>query len=67
MGHYADIPASASVVAETQSLVLFVSVEGMRRMESEDGNTAIAFHREIARQLSERLLATVRAMEAHLD
>jgi SulP family sulfate permease len=67
MGLYLGSPASASVVAHQPGSLYYLSREALARMEREDPGLAAAFHRFIARHLSERLLDTTETVQALLD
>ncbi|HEX6255668.1 MAG TPA: SulP family inorganic anion transporter [Euzebyales bacterium] len=53
---YAGARASASVVADEPSTVLFLSGEDLELLDRDDPAMAVAFHRHIAALTSERLL-----------
>ena len=53
---YAGAQASASVVADEPSTVLFLSGEDLAQLDRDDPTMAAAFHRHIAALTSERLL-----------
>jgi SulP family sulfate permease len=60
----ADAPASASVVADEPSTVLFLSTEELERLDAEQPHVAAAFHRHIATLASERLLDATASIAA---
>lgn len=53
---YAGARASASVVADEPSTVLFLSGDDLEQLDRDDPTMAVAFHRHIAALTSERLL-----------
>jgi SulP family sulfate permease len=63
---YAGAQASASVVADEPSTVLFLSGEDLARLDRDDPTMAVAFHRHIAALTSERLLDTTTSTPARL-
>lgn len=63
---YAEAQASASVVADEPSEVLYLSTAALARLEREDPAGAAAFHRHIAGLASQRLLEATAAMSALL-
>lgn len=67
MGVYLGIPASASVIADHPSRVLFLSLAGVRKMEKEAPVIAAGFHKFIARVLGERLANTNKTVRALMD
>ncbi len=67
VAHYAGIPRTADVVAETPSVVLRLSRASIERMEAERPELAVALHRWLATTLAERLNETTRAFDALLD
>ncbi|MEW5871752.1 MAG: SulP family inorganic anion transporter [Chloroflexota bacterium] len=64
LGLYLGTPASATVVTSQSSIVYRLTAENMERMESEDPQLAIAFHRFIAQVLGERVLHTTETLQA---
>ncbi len=67
MGVYLGIPATASVVTNQKCVVLFLSLENLRRMEEMDPAIAAIFHKFIARVLGDRLAHTNRTVRALMD
>lgn len=63
---YAGAQASASVVADEPSTVLFLSGEDLDRLDRDDPAMAVAFHRHIAALTSERLLDATTSTPARL-
>jgi sulfate permease, SulP family len=61
---YTDASASASVIADEPSMVLFLAAADLARLERENPAAAAAFHRHIARLASERLLDATTSMSA---
>lgn len=61
---YANARASASVVADEPSTVLFLSADDLTRLDREDPRSTMAFHRHIAALASERLLHATESMSA---
>jgi SulP family sulfate permease len=55
LGRYLQRKATASVVADEPSTVLYLSAEKLRQMESEAPEIAAPFHRFVVHVLSERL------------
>lgn len=64
MGLYMGTVRTADVVASRSSIVYRLSAEALERMRREDPNLAALLHEWIARQLSERLAASNRTIEA---
>jgi SulP family sulfate permease len=67
VGIYLDRPRTANVVTETNCVLYRLTSESMKRMESQDPETASALHEWIARLMAERLADSARAVEALLD
>lgn len=67
LGLYTGEIRSAHVRAETPCVVYRLTFEGLRRLEIENPEIAAAFHRFMARLLSERLVSTNRAIQALLE
>lgn len=63
---YADARASATVVADEPSVVLFLSAARLVELERDDPSAAAAFHRHMAGLTSQRLLDATAAMSALL-
>jgi sulfate permease, SulP family len=61
---YLDTPRSASVVAETDSVVSRLSGDALDRMQHDDPDLASALHQLLARQLASRLASTLRTIES---
>lgn len=59
---YADAAASATVIADEPSTVLFLTAADLAQLERENPAAAAAFHRHIARLASERLLDATTSM-----
>lgn len=55
MGFYSGNVASASVVADTDCIVEFISSSAIKRMEAEEPEMALAFQRVIINLITERL------------
>ena len=55
MGYYRSQPRTASVVADIPTTAYRLSVDRLRRMESEQPEIAAAFHTMIVRVLADRL------------
>ena len=66
MGLYAGTRASASVVVDEPGVFYYLSAENLVRMEAESPELAIAFHKFIARHLSEMLLGANQTLQALL-
>jgi SulP family sulfate permease len=64
---YTGIPRTASVVAETPSVVLRISRGSIERLEVEEPKLAAALQRWLATQLAERLTDTMRTFDVLLD
>jgi SulP family sulfate permease len=64
---YAGGPRTASVVAETPSVVLRLTGESIQRLETSDPALAARVHRWLATAMSDRLGATERTFETLLD
>jgi SulP family sulfate permease len=64
---YTGIPRTASVVAETPSVVLRISRGSIERLEVEEPELAAALQRWLATQLAERLTDTMRTFDVLLD
>jgi SulP family sulfate permease len=64
---YTGIPRTASVVAETPSVVLRISRGSIERLEVEEPELAAALQRWLATQLAERLTDTIRTFDVLLD
>lgn len=64
---YLNLPATASVVANQECRVLFLSLENLRKMEAEDPETASILHRFSARILGERLQNSNKTLRALLE
>jgi len=67
LGLYTGEIRSAHVRTETPCVVYRLTFEGLRRLETENPEIAAAFHRFMARLLSERLASTNRAIQALLE
>ena len=63
---YLDRPRAASVITEIPSTVYRLSVRALARMESEQPEIAVAFHRFIARLLADRVTANHKTLQALL-
>lgn len=66
MGLYMNTPASASVIANSEARVLFISKAVFEEMENSYPATAAAVHRWVIRILGERLAAGNRTLQALL-
>ncbi|MCB0275742.1 MAG: cyclic nucleotide-binding domain-containing protein, partial [Calditrichaeota bacterium] len=66
MGLYMNTPASASVIANSEARVLFISKAVFEEMEESYPATAAAVHRWVIRILGERLAAGNRTLQALL-
>jgi SulP family sulfate permease len=64
---YTAAPRTADVVAESPSVVLWLSRASIERMEAEEPELAAALHRWFARTLAERLTDRMRALDSLLD
>jgi SulP family sulfate permease len=64
---YTDVPRTADVVAETDSVVLRIGRDEIERLERDEPELAAALHRWLARQLAERLTDTRGVVDALLD
>jgi sulfate permease, SulP family len=58
LGLYLGVPITATVIAETTSVLYHLSADALRQMEREDQELASAFHKFIVRTLGERLINT---------
>jgi sulfate permease, SulP family len=67
LGVYLGNPASAEVIAESDSIVHHLSIEALTAMESEQPKIAAAFHKYMAAMLSKRLIDTNTTLQALLD
>ncbi len=67
MGLYAGSPASATVVVDAPGVLYYLSTENLARMEAEAPELAAAFHKFIARHLSERLSTTTQTLQVLLE
>jgi SulP family sulfate permease len=67
VGLYVDAEATASVVTNQPSAIYYLSAENLKRMEQEAPEVAVAFHRSIARLLSERLSSATDTLQALLE
>jgi SulP family sulfate permease len=67
LGLYLKSRRTASVVTEQKSVLYRLTTDAMKRMESDDPETASALHEWIARLLAERLADNNRAIEALMD
>ena len=67
VGIYLNRPRTANVVTETKCVLYRLTNESMKRMETQDPETASALHEWIARLMAERLADSARAVEALLD
>ncbi len=66
IGMYGGTDATATVVTTEPSTVYALSAEGLERMEREDPDIAVVFHKFIAQLLSGRLSMATATMEALL-
>jgi SulP family sulfate permease len=64
---YADVPRTADVVAETDTVVLRLGRAELQRLERDEPQLAAALHRWLATQLAERLTDTMRTIDVVLD
>jgi sulfate permease, SulP family len=67
MGTYLGTPASASVLADGQTVAYLLTPEALARMADDDPRTAVSFHAFIVRLLAERLAHADRAIRALRD
>ena len=67
LGMYLGNPASAEVIAETDSIVHQLTIEALDQMEAEKPKIAAAFHKYMATMLSKRLIDTNTTLQALLD
>lgn len=67
IGVYLNRPATASVIAVTPASISYLTVEALQRMEAEEPEVASAFHRFMARSLSERVMQTTNTLKALID
>jgi SulP family sulfate permease len=67
VAHYAGVPRTADVIAESPSVVLRLSDASMERLEAQDPALAANVHRWLATTLAERLSETTRAFDELLD
>jgi SulP family sulfate permease len=67
VAHYAGVPRTADVIADSPSVVLRLSDASMERLETQDPELAAALHRWLATTLAERLSETTRAFDELLD
>ncbi|MGH6916662.1 MAG: SulP family inorganic anion transporter [Geminicoccaceae bacterium] len=62
VSYYADVPRTASVVAETQATAVRLDADALARMERESPAQAAAFHHSLARILARRLMASTQLL-----
>jgi len=67
IGAYLGRPASATVIADMPSIVYFLSLESLDRMEQDDPAIAAAFHKFMVELTSQRLINTDTTLQALLD
>ena len=67
LGFYLGTKRSAAVVADRPSTIYSLSQEALHRIEHEDPEAALAFHRIIVHLLGERVLHLVRTVDALQD
>jgi SulP family sulfate permease len=63
VGYYANVPRTATVVAETPALALRITAEALSRMERESPSQAAAFHRTLAGVLARRLMHSTQLLK----
>jgi sulfate permease, SulP family len=63
VGYYANVPRTATVVAETPALALRITAEALSRMEREAPSQAAAFHRTLAGVLARRLMHSTQLLK----
>jgi SulP family sulfate permease len=67
LAFYLGTPRSASVVADGEGMAYRLTRESLERMEVEHPDFAVVLHRFIADLLAERLLRTLKTVEAVMD
>jgi sulfate permease, SulP family len=67
LAFYLGTPRSASVVADGEGMAYRLTRESLERMEIEHPDFAVILHRFIADLLAERLLRTLKTVEAVMD
>ena len=67
MSQYTGHPATASVIADQDGVIYFLSNEKLEEMEAKDPDLASALHKFIAQLLSERLTDSNHVVEALLE
>ncbi|MGH8928215.1 MAG: Crp/Fnr family transcriptional regulator, partial [Acidimicrobiia bacterium] len=67
IGTYLGDPASADVVADSDSLVRIITAERIRDLEREDPARAARLHRLIIERLARRLAQTNQALDEALE
>jgi len=66
LGTYLNIPATASVIAEKETDLFFLSTASLRQMEEKNPEIAAVFHRFMAHTLAERLASAADALKVAL-
>lgn len=66
IGHYLELPRTASVVADQPCRAWRLTEAAMARMEREQPALAVAFHKFMARRLSQKLADTTRLLDSIL-
>jgi SulP family sulfate permease len=67
VGIYTGVPRTADVVAETPCVVWRLSRDSIERLETDEPEAAVAFHRWLATMLATRLTDSDRALSALMD
>ena len=66
IGMYLGLPRSASLIAETDSVVWRLPLDAVARMEQDDPRSAAALHEILARMLAGRLIQANELLEISL-
>ena len=67
IGWYLNASRSASVIADSDSVVLSLTRGSLERMEREAPGLAMVFHAHVATLLAERLFETDKTLQAMLE
>jgi SulP family sulfate permease len=67
IGLFLGQPASASVIADKDCIVFFLSLENLKKLEQAAPDVSASFHKFIIRMLAERLISNTRSLKALTD
>jgi SulP family sulfate permease len=67
IGMFLGQPASASVIADKDCIIFFLSLENLKKLEQAAPDVSASFHKFIIRMLAERLISNTRSLKALTD